>query len=68
LGTGAHTLVVTVGDEAASLGFRIVGNSIGMTLPTTGHNHDVILFWSLALLVAGALVVAVDRRRYRLTR
>jgi hypothetical protein len=67
LGTGTHTLVVTVGADAASLGFRIVGRGIDMTLPTTGHRHDVVVLWSLVVFAAGAVILVVDRRRRVLT-
>lgn len=68
LGSGSHTLVVTVGDEAASLGFRVVPNGVRPTLPVTGGSNDLIVVWSLAFLVAGALVLALDRRRHLFTR
>lgn len=68
LGSGSHTLVVTVGDEAASLGFRVVPNGVRPTLPVTGGGDDLIVVWSLAFLVAGALVLALDRRRHLFTR
>ena len=32
-------------------------------LPSTGHNSDIVLNWSLAILVAGILVGALSRRR-----
>ena len=32
-------------------------------LPSTGHNSDIVLNWSLALLIAGILVGALSRRR-----
>jgi len=56
------------GDEAASLGFRVVDNTGRTELPITGRNNGVIVWWSLVLLVAGALVLALDRRWSRLTR
>ena len=68
LGSGSHTLVVTVGDEAASLGFRVVPNGVRPTLPVTGSSNDLIVVWSLVFLVAGALVLALDRRRHLFTR
>lgn len=67
LGSGSHTLVVTVGDEAASLGFRVIPNGVRPTLPVTGGSNDLIVVWSLAFLVAGALVLALDRRRHLFT-
>ena len=65
---GSHTLVVTVGDEAASLGFRVVDNSVRPTLPVTGGSNDGLVVWSLTFLVAGALVLALDRRRHLFSR
>lgn len=62
LDIGEHTVVVTVGDEAASLGFRIVGDGSQLTLPVTGHESDPITNLSLALLVAGILLLAIRRR------
>ena len=67
LGSGSHTLVVTVGDEAASLGFRVVPNGVRPTLPVTGGSNELIVIWSLTFLVAGALVLALDRRRHLFT-
>jgi hypothetical protein len=65
---GSHTLVVTVGDEATSLGFRVVDNSVRPTLPVTGGSYDGLVVWSLTFLVAGALVRALDRRRHLFSR
>jgi hypothetical protein len=62
LGVGSHTVVVTVGDEAASLGFRIVDEDSRSTLPVTGPDLDLIINWSLALLTAGVQMAAMRRR------
>lgn len=66
LAVGEHTVVVTVGEEAASLGFRIVDDAFDFTLPVTGHDSDRVINWSLALLVAGVLLIVMKRRRLRL--
>ena len=68
LEVGAHTVVVTVGDDAASLGFRMVADDALPTLPSTGGSNDLIAVWSLVFLVGGALVVALDRRRHLFVR
>jgi hypothetical protein len=68
LGLGAHTVVVTVGTEAASLGFRVVDSGALPALPRTGRNSDLITVWSLVFLVGGALVLAIDRRKNLLFR
>lgn len=57
---GAHTVVVTVGDQAASLGFRVL--PVG-TLPSTGGDSSTVPM-VLLLLAAGSLVaLAASRRR-----
>ena len=68
LSLGAHTVVVTVGTEAASLGFRVVDSGALPALPRTGRNSDLITVWSLVFLVGGALVLAIDRRKSLLFR
>jgi hypothetical protein len=68
LGLGTHTVVVTVGTEAASLGFRVVDTGALPALPRTGRNSDLITVWSLVFLVGGALVLAIDRRKSHLFR
>jgi len=68
LGLGTHTVVVTVGNEAASLGFRVVDSGALPALPRTGRNSDLITVWSLVFLVGGALVLAIDRRKSHLFR
>ena len=68
LSLGAHTVVVTVGAEAASLGFRVVDSGALPALPRTGRNSDLITVWSLVFLVGGALVLAIDRRKNLLFR
>lgn len=66
LAVGEHTVVVTVGEEAASLGFRIVDER-QFSLPITGADGDLIENWSLASLVAGVLLLALNRRRHLVT-
>jgi hypothetical protein len=65
LATGNHTVVVTVGNEAASLGFRVVGKSGVQTLPSTGLEDIALIMWSFALLSSGVALLAIDRRRRR---
>jgi alpha-tubulin suppressor-like RCC1 family protein len=69
LGIGAHTVVVTVGDEAASLGFRIVGataatvdSSLIATLPATGSKTSAGS-WAVLLMALGGLAVLIGARR-----
>lgn len=66
---GDHTVVVTVGDEAASLGFRLVaataptgGSAISTTLPATGSD-GLAGSWALLFLALGALTLLVSTRR-----
>jgi hypothetical protein len=59
---GEHTVVVTVGGEAAALGFRIVNDESEFGLPTTGFESDLVVNWSLALVVAGLFSLAIRRR------
>ena len=57
---GAHTVVVTIGDQAASLGFRVLPAG---TLPSTGGDNSTVPVL-LLLLAAGSLVaLAASRRR-----
>ena len=60
---GEHTVVVTVGGEAAALGFRIVNDESEIGLPTTGFESELVVNWSLALVVAGLLSLAMRRRK-----
>ncbi len=69
LGIGDHTVVVTVGDEAASLGFRIVaaastadGSSPEVTLPTTGTRNSAGS-WAVLLMALGGLAALLGTRR-----
>jgi hypothetical protein len=59
---GEHTVVVTVGGEAAALGFRIVNDESEFGLPTTGFESELVVNWSLALVVAGLFSLAIRRR------
>ncbi len=68
---GDHTVVVTVGDEAASLGFRLVaattpaeatGTGNTATLPATGSN-GIAGSWALLFAALGALALLVSTRR-----
>jgi alpha-tubulin suppressor-like RCC1 family protein len=52
---GSHTVVVTVGDDAASLGFRIVKDYSG--LPVTGFSTIYLLMLALVFLAFGFLVM-----------
>jgi LPXTG-motif cell wall-anchored protein len=72
---GDHTVVVTAGDEAASLGFRLVaastqtgrdaeGVATGGTLPATGSDSQQ-LAWAILLLAMGGLVFMTARRPRR---
>ena len=60
---GEHTVVVTVGGEAAALGFRIVNDESEFGLPTTGFESELVVNWSLALVVAGLFSLAIRRRK-----
>lgn len=68
LAPGAHTVVVTVGDQAASLGFRVLssktatGNST-RTLPATGSDTSMLPLVALVLAVGGVAVLPATRRR-----
>jgi LPXTG-motif cell wall-anchored protein len=73
LGVGHHTVVVTIGADAASLGFRIVGvdprsasdgdRGLGSgTLPQTGSDIDVGA-WAVLMLALGALLSLIVTRR-----
>lgn len=60
LAAGDHTVVVTVGDQAASLGFRVLAPGL---LPSTGGDSTP-LPWAVLVLAAGAFaVLTVTRRR-----
>jgi len=63
---GDHTVVVTVGDEAASLGFRLVAATTPAggttTLPATGSN-GIAGSWALLFAALGALALLVSTRR-----
>ena len=52
---GSHTVVVTVGNDAASLGFRIVRDS--SRLPVTGFSLNGLLWISLVLLAFGLVLL-----------
>jgi uncharacterized repeat protein (TIGR02543 family)/LPXTG-motif cell wall-anchored protein len=68
---GDHTVVVTVGDEAASLGFRLVpastptggtGTGNTTTLPATGSD-GMAGSWAILFAALGALALLVSTRR-----
>jgi LPXTG-motif cell wall-anchored protein len=68
---GDHTVVVTVGDEAASLGFRLVaattpaggtGTGNTATLPATGSD-GIAGSWAVLFAALGALALLVSTRR-----
>jgi alpha-tubulin suppressor-like RCC1 family protein len=70
LALGDHTVVVTVGSEAASLGFRLVpatsaeGGGLVDSLPATGQD-GFAGSWAVLFLALGALTVLIStRRRY----
>ena len=62
LKVGSHTVVVTVGDEAASLGFRVVGKNQRSSIPVTGGIMSALLWLGTTLLGASALIAVVRRR------
>jgi hypothetical protein len=63
LAAGDHTVVVTVGDQAASLGFRVLNSDV---LPVTG-GRTVPSSWVVLMLAVGGLAVLTGtRRRYML--
>jgi LPXTG-motif cell wall-anchored protein len=60
LAAGDHTVVVTVGDQAASLGFRVLPAG---TLPSTGQ-ESTPMPWAILVLATGAFAaLTVARRR-----
>lgn len=67
LKVGSHTVVVTVGDEAASLGFRVVGKDSRSSIPVTGSGVDDLLELALVLLVVSLLLLVVRRRAIKPT-
>jgi alpha-tubulin suppressor-like RCC1 family protein len=66
LKVGSHTVVVTVGAEAASLGFRITGAALRSSIPVTGRDPAVLLNIALATLMASAMLLIIRRRGCRL--
>ena len=60
LESGDHTVVVTVGDQAASLGFRVLPAG---TLPSTGQDSTPFPVAVLVLAVGGLAMLMVTRRR-----
>lgn len=69
LGIGDHTVVVTVGEEAASLGFRIVastalagGDRSNLTLPITGTQSHAGS-WAVLFMALGGLAALLGTRR-----
>jgi hypothetical protein len=64
LAVGDHTAIVTVGDESASIGFKVVDEA---GLPTTGRGTDLAI-WSLFGVVFGVIFrrSSVLRRRHAL--
>jgi alpha-tubulin suppressor-like RCC1 family protein len=65
LSAGNHTVVVTVGDEAASLGFRIIGDRDENVLPRSGSNSTNLVLLALTLLLMGAILVNKKRNSLR---
>jgi hypothetical protein len=65
LKVGSHTVVVTVGAEAASLGFRITGAALRSSIPVTGRDPAVLLNIALATLMASAMLLIIRRWGYR---
>ena len=64
IAAGDHTVVVTVGDQAASLGFRVLTPGV---LPVAG-NRTVPSSWAVLMLAAGGLAVLTGTRRRDLVR
>jgi len=62
LGIGNHTVVVTIGDEAASLGFRIIEETNKSVLPRSGSNSTNLVLLALTLLLMGAILMNKKRR------
>jgi LPXTG-motif cell wall-anchored protein len=70
---GGHTVVVTVGDQAASLGFRVLSpkkvaatSKDARTLPATGSDSSMLPLVALVLAAGGVAVLAATRRRREL--
>lgn len=64
--TGEHTLEIVGVDLAGEEQTTWIGLFVetpNFELPITGRNSDLVLSWSLALLVAGVLVGVFGRRR-----
>lgn len=57
---GSHTVVVTVGDDAASLGFRVVKDSSG--LPVTGFSMSDVLMLAFMLMALGFFVMNMQKQ------
>ncbi len=66
LKVGSHTVVVTVGAEAASLGFRVTGVESRSSIPVTGRDADALVSLALAILMASAMLLIIRRRGCRL--
>ncbi len=70
LGVGHHTVVVSVGDEAASLGFRMISSQVGSTLhdpaaatlPVTGTSRPDHVTLAMLLVVIGLALAVLPRR------
>jgi LPXTG-motif cell wall-anchored protein len=67
---GGHTVVVTVGDQAASLGFRVLppkkvtaNSKSTRSLPATGSDTSMLPLVALVLAAGGVAVLAATRRR-----
>jgi LPXTG-motif cell wall-anchored protein len=67
---GGHTVVVTVGDQAASLGFRVLppkkvtaNSKSTRSLPATGPDTSMLPLVALVLAAGGVAVLAATRRR-----
>ena len=63
LGAGQHTVVVTVGDEAASLGFRVIADITTPRIPTAGFHSGNLLQWALLSLLIGLSLLVTQRRQ-----
>ena len=64
LAVGSHTIVVTVGEDAASLGFRIIPDNKPAKIPVTG-SEVTLLLRSALLLIAIGMLLRVRRRPAR---
>lgn len=58
-------VVVTYTNDTLNTSVKVVVNKIGSTLPTTGGMGTTIIYIIGALMVAGAVVVLIARRRVR---